>query len=66
LAAYNAGDGRVARLLDKAPGTFERIADKLPIETQMYVPKVLATVALREEVDPATLPPPRVMLARTP
>ena len=66
LAAYNAGDGRVARMLGKGPGTFEQIADKLPGETQMYVPKVLATVALREDVDPATLPPPKTTLARTP
>lgn len=66
FAAYNAGDGRVARTLGKEPGTFEKIADKLPLETQMYVPKVFATVALREEVDPATLPPPKTTLARTP
>ena len=60
LAAYNAGDGCVARALAKvAVKTFERIADDLPLETQMYVPKVCAIVQLREGVDAATLPPPK-------
>lgn len=49
LAAYNAGEGRVGRALSGAGGrTFEAVADQLPAETQMYVPKVLATIALRE------------------
>ncbi len=60
LAAYNAGEGRVGRLLAKTGGqTFAEIADRLPTETRMYVPKVLATVALREGVDPEALPAPR-------
>ncbi|AHF91589.1 lytic transglycosylase [Opitutaceae bacterium TAV5] len=60
LAAYNAGEGRVARLLrKKEAGSFEAIADALPVETQMYVPKVLATVELREKIDPLTLPGPK-------
>ena len=59
LAAYNAGEGRVGRLLRTHNGSrFEDIAAYLPAETQMYVPKVLATVALREGLDPDTLPPP--------
>ncbi len=59
LAAYNAGEGRVGRVLKQHNGTsFEDIAVHLPSETQMYVPKVLATVALREGIDPTTLPPP--------
>ncbi|MBN1269333.1 MAG: lytic transglycosylase domain-containing protein [Kiritimatiellae bacterium] len=59
LAAYNAGEGRVQRLLDaRGADAFDAIADDLPLETRMYVPKVMATVALRENVDPATLPPP--------
>ena len=65
LAAYNAGDGRVARALDKAAvKTFERIADDLPLETQMYVPKVCAIVQLREGVDAATLPPPQARVGQ--
>ncbi|MCX6998422.1 MAG: transglycosylase SLT domain-containing protein, partial [Kiritimatiellaeota bacterium] len=64
LAAYNAGAGRVGRALQKdATGTFEQIAGQLPLETQMYVPKVLATVALREAVNPAALPAPRPLRA---
>lgn len=59
LAAYNAGQGRVGRLLRTHNGTrFEDIAPHLPSETQMYVPKVMATVSLREGIDPNALPPP--------
>lgn len=62
LAAYNAGEGRVSRLLKKSPQkTFEGIQDSLPVETQMYVPKVMATVFLREGVDPVNLPAPTAM-----
>lgn len=59
LAAYNAGDGRVSRLLEKkSTKTFEQIADELSVETQMYVPKVCATIKLREGVEAADLPAP--------
>lgn len=62
LAAYNAGEGRVGKLLKKnSAKTFEAIEDSLPVETQMYVPKVMATVALREGVDPSSLPAPTAM-----
>ncbi len=48
LAAYNAGPGRVGRLLEKHEATtYAQIADALPAETRMYVPKVLATLTLR-------------------
>jgi membrane-bound lytic murein transglycosylase D len=60
LAAYNAGEGRVSRTLKQHnASTFEEISGHLPTETRMYVPKVLATVSLRENVDAATLPAPR-------
>lgn len=60
LAAYNAGPGRVRRLLDaKKAKTFGEIAAALPNETRMYVPKVLATLAVRAGVAPGALPPPR-------
>jgi membrane-bound lytic murein transglycosylase D len=60
LAAYNAGQGRVGKLLRKHQGsTFESIADYLPTETRMYVPKVLATVSLREGIDPQSIPAPK-------
>lgn len=50
LAAYNAGEGRVGRAMKKhGAKTFDGVAKHLPLETQMYVPKVMATVALRED-----------------
>ncbi len=59
FAAYNAGEGRLSRALEKARrNSFDEIADRLPAETRFYVPKVLATVAARENVDPFGLPPP--------
>ncbi len=50
LAAYNAGEGRVGSALRRggAQQTFEAAAPHLPVETQLYVPKVLATIQLRE------------------
>jgi membrane-bound lytic murein transglycosylase D len=63
LAAYNAGEGAVGRLLAKRKArTFEEIAPYLPAETQMYVPKVLATVEIREGVDASRLPAPAVAM----
>lgn len=60
LAAYNAGEGRVSRLLAKEKArTFAEIADDLPAETRMYVPKVLATIEVRAGLAPGQLPGPR-------
>jgi membrane-bound lytic murein transglycosylase D len=48
LAAYNAGESRVAGLLKKSDTkTFDAIASKLPAETQMYVPKFEAVLKKR-------------------
>ncbi|MBC8041040.1 MAG: lytic transglycosylase domain-containing protein [Opitutaceae bacterium] len=59
LAAYNAGEGRVRRTLKTEDAkTFAEIADALPTETRLYVPKVLATLAVREGIDPAKLAAP--------
>lgn len=58
LAAYNAGQGRVAGLTRRHGNSFEDISAHLPAETRVYVPKVLATVAEREGVNPRTLPAP--------
>ncbi len=59
LAAYNAGEGRVRRVLKAEDAkTFAEIADALPTETRLYVPKVLATLAVREGIDPAKLAAP--------
>jgi membrane-bound lytic murein transglycosylase D len=59
LAAYNAGEGRVSRTLAKQNAkTFAEIADALPAETRMYVPKVLATIEVRAGLAPGLLPGP--------
>lgn len=60
LAAYNAGEGRVRRTLAARPAaTFTAIAEALPAETRMYVPKVCALIATRTGVTPDRLAPPR-------
>ena len=49
LAAYNAGPTRVDNLLKQSKArTFDGIAPRLPAETQMYVPKIEATLRKRE------------------
>jgi membrane-bound lytic murein transglycosylase D len=49
LAAYNAGEGTVQNLLTRHKAhTFDEIATRLPAETQLYVPKVEATILRRE------------------
>lgn len=51
LAAYNAGPGRVQRTLDKQRArTFAEIAPALPLETRLYVAKVLAVLKVRAGV----------------
>lgn len=59
VAAYNAGEERVARMLriNKA-ATLVEIAPLLPRETRSYVPRVFNIVSDRERVDPHRLPPP--------
>ncbi len=48
LAAYNAGAGRVSRALaSRHAKDFAGVADALPVETRMYVPKICALVAVR-------------------
>ena len=51
LAAYNAGEGTVESLLHRYKArTFDAIAAHLPAETQMFVPRVEATLERREGV----------------
>jgi membrane-bound lytic murein transglycosylase D len=58
-AAYNCGAGTVQKSLEKYHAkSFERIATHLPAETQMYVPKVEATILHREGVEMEGLIPP--------
>jgi membrane-bound lytic murein transglycosylase D len=57
LAAYNAGEGRVGRLLKKHnAASFDEIAAHLPPETQEYVPKIMTTLVLRENTRLSALP----------
>jgi len=59
LAAYNAGEGRVSRTLAKQGAkSFTAIADELPAETRMYVPKVCALIATRAGVPPEKIAKP--------
>jgi membrane-bound lytic murein transglycosylase D len=61
FAAYNAGEGRVAELLKKQDvKTFDAIAGRLPAETQMYVPKIEATLRRREGVALSELKGPKI------
>jgi membrane-bound lytic murein transglycosylase D len=49
LAAYNAGEGTVQKLLDRhKTDSYDAIAEHLPAETQMYVPRVEAILLQRE------------------
>jgi membrane-bound lytic murein transglycosylase D len=60
LAAYNSGEGRVSRALaQRGAKDFAGIADALPAETRMYVPKVYALVAMRTGVAPDKIAPPQ-------
>lgn len=60
-AAYNSGSGTVSRLLKRYQTTsYERIAPHLPAETQMYVPKVEATILHREGLELEKLKMPSI------
>lgn len=60
FAAYNAGEGRVRRLLTaRKAQNFSEVSSALPSETRMYVPKVCATIAVRAGVAPEKIPAPR-------
>ena len=49
LAAYNAGEGTVQKLLDRYKAdNYDAIAGHLPAETQMYVPRIEAVLLQRE------------------
>lgn len=64
FAAYNAGEGRVRRLLAaRGAKNFGDISAALSAETRMYVPKVCATIAVRTGLTPGKLPAPRRVAA---
>jgi membrane-bound lytic murein transglycosylase D len=61
LAAYNGGESRVAQALKRrGTGDFASIAVFLPVETRLYVPKVLATIKVRTGVSLNELAAPRI------
>jgi membrane-bound lytic murein transglycosylase D len=65
VAAYNGGEGLVGRLLEKRGAhNFDEIAAELPAETQMYVPKVEATILRREGLALENLKLPMPVTAR--
>lgn len=56
LAAYNSGEGTVQRALTaRQARNFDQVATGLPAETQLYVPKVEATLVRREGIKLAEL-----------
>jgi soluble lytic murein transglycosylase-like protein len=61
LAAYNAGEGAVQKLLDRyKTRSYDDIAAHLPAETQMYVPRVEAIILQRESAQLEQLPAPQM------
>ena len=63
LAAYNAGETRVHRLLTETEAnSFEMIAPLLPAETRAYVPKMDSVLRRREQCGLGDLPPSGVRL----
>ena len=61
LAAYNAGEGAVQKLVDRCKTrSYDGIAGHLPAETQMYVPRVEAVILQREGAQLEQLPAPQM------
>jgi len=61
MAAYNAGEGTVERLLARESAhNYDAIAGHLPAETQMYVPRIEAVLLEREGVRLAGLAAPGI------
>jgi membrane-bound lytic murein transglycosylase D len=59
MAAYNAGEGTVQKLLTRhKTHNYDEIAGHLPAETQMYVPRVEAVLLEREGAKLEQLAPP--------
>lgn len=57
LCCLRAGEERVSRLLKtRAEKSFATIEAALPVETPMYVPKILAVNSVREGMDVRSLP----------
>jgi len=64
LAAYNSGEGTVDKLLTRHQATsYDTIAKYLPAETQLYVPRVEATLLRREGIKLEELKTPALPVA---
>ena len=60
LAAYNLGEGRLRALMERHQAkTFDQVSPYLPAETQMYVPRIEATLLRREGLSLAQIPAPQ-------
>jgi membrane-bound lytic murein transglycosylase D len=60
LASYNAGEGTVQKLLDRYHASnYDSIAEHLPAETQMYVPRIEAVLKQREGAELEQLSAPQ-------
>jgi len=60
LAAYNCGEGTVQKLLTRyKTQSYDDIAEHLPAETQMYVPRVEAVILQREDANLEQLSAPQ-------
>lgn len=59
IAAYNAGEGKIRRLTagETTASTFAKIKNRLPVETQLYVPRVYATLSVRNGSIPSPILP---------
>jgi membrane-bound lytic murein transglycosylase D len=61
IAAFNAGEGRVAHeLAARRAHDFAGIASALPAGTRMYVPEVCALIEARTGTAPSALPRPKI------
>ena len=49
LAAYNAGENRIARLMRMREPNYDLIASRLPSETRSFVPRVRAVIEYQEQ-----------------
>ena len=57
FAAYNCGEGRVSKALKRSGSReYAAIAQLLPLETRMYVPRVQETLRLRAGIAPSSMP----------
>lgn len=65
VAAYNCGEGTVQELLDRYQAhSYDAIAEHLPAETQLYVPRVEAVLRQRAGENLETLPAPQNGITR--